>query len=172
MNLQLTEWSAGLELTVMLLLISIGMLLLLVWVVVLSGKLNRLRKRMAKIIGNAAAENVDDLLLRIQMALERQQEADERHERELNGIRREMKKMKCRVGIIRYNAFAQQGSDLSFSIAILDDEMDGVVLTGIHSREESYMYAKPVEKGQSKYTLSPEEKQVIDQTASSAKRDS
>ncbi|MNC64127.1 hypothetical protein D3C75_1143020 [compost metagenome] len=83
----------------------------------------------------------------------------------ITGIRGIMRTMKSNVSIKRYNAFSQQGSDLSFSMAILDDEQDGVVLTGIHSREESYLYAKPVDKGQSSYTLSPEEKEVIAQNA-------
>ncbi|MEW9107481.1 DUF4446 family protein, partial [Paenibacillus sp.] len=72
------------------------------------------------------------------------------------------KKMKSHVGIQRYNAFAERGSDLSFSIAWLNEEQDGVVITSIHGREHSYVYAKPVEKGQSTYSLSPEEKKAIE----------
>jgi hypothetical protein len=74
--------------------------------------------------------------------------------------------MKSRLGVQRYNAFSQEGgSDLSFSIVILDEEQDGVVLTGIHGREQTFIYAKPVEKGQSSYSLSPEEKVLIDRIA-------
>lgn len=173
MNLQLMGWNGetGIIAT-MLLVVLVLLLIVLIWVIVLAGKLSRLRKRLAKIIGNSSADNVDDLLLNIQTELERLNAMNQSQQKELADIRSDMRKMKSRVGIYRYNAFAQQGSDLSFSIAILDDEMDGVVLTGIHSREESYIYAKPVEKGRSSYTLSPEEKQVIDQTGNSAKRGS
>lgn len=74
------------------------------------------------------------------------------------------KMIKCiqKVGIVRYNAFEDTGSDLCFAIALLDFEDTGVVINGIYSREGSSTYGKPIEKGGSKYTLSNEEMQAID----------
>lgn len=71
--------------------------------------------------------------------------------------------MKCiqKVGIVRYSAFKDTGSDLSFTLALLDEKDNGVVLNGIYSREMSNIYAKPVEHGNSQYTLSEEEKEAI-----------
>lgn len=68
-----------------------------------------------------------------------------------------------KVGIIRYSAFMDTGSDLSFALALLNKENNGVVLNGIYSREMSNIYAKPVTKGESTYTLSNEEKEAIKQ---------
>lgn len=67
-----------------------------------------------------------------------------------------------KVGIVRYSAFKDTGSDLSFTLALLNEENSGVVLNGIYSREMSNIYAKPIEKGNSTYTLSSEEKEAID----------
>ncbi len=66
-----------------------------------------------------------------------------------------------KIGLIRYSAFKDTGSDLSFTLALLNEKNTGVVLNGIYSREMSNIYAKPVEKGNSTYTLSEEEKQAI-----------
>ena len=66
-----------------------------------------------------------------------------------------------KIGIVRYNAFKDTGSDLSFALALLDENNNGVVLNGIYSREMSNIYAKPVENGKSKYTISEEEKEAI-----------
>lgn len=66
-----------------------------------------------------------------------------------------------KVGIVRYSAFKDTGSDLSFTLALLNEENTGVVLNGIYSREMSNIYAKPIEKGNSTYTLSSEEKEAI-----------
>ena len=66
-----------------------------------------------------------------------------------------------KVGIIRYNAFKDVGSDLSFALALLDDQNNGVVLNGIYAREMSNIYAKPIENGKSNYVLSEEESQAI-----------
>lgn len=66
-----------------------------------------------------------------------------------------------KIGLVRYNAFKDTGSDLSFTLAILNKENTGIILNGIYSRDMSNIYAKPVENGQSKYTLSIEEKEAI-----------
>ena len=66
-----------------------------------------------------------------------------------------------KVGIVRYNAYRDTGSDLSFTLAMLDENNNGVVLNGIYSRETSNIYAKPVENGKSSYILSEEEQEAI-----------
>lgn len=66
-----------------------------------------------------------------------------------------------KIGLVRYNAFKDTGSDLSFTLAILNEENTGVVLNGIYGRDMSNIYAKSVEKGQSKNILSEEEKEAI-----------
>ena len=66
-----------------------------------------------------------------------------------------------KIGLVRYNAFKDVGSDLSFALAILDNNDDGIVLNGLYSQESSNIYAKPVKKGVSEYTLSEEEKEAI-----------
>ena len=72
-----------------------------------------------------------------------------------------------KIGIVRYNAFKDTGSDLSFALALLDEDNTGVVMNGIYSREMSNIYAKPVEKGKSPYTISEEEKLAIDKAINS-----
>ncbi|SCG84508.1 hypothetical protein DW1_2958 [Proteiniborus sp. DW1] len=67
-----------------------------------------------------------------------------------------------RIGFIRYNAFNDMGSDLSFSVALLDDKLNGFIITSIYGRNESKTYAKPVVKGDSNYPLSVEEIQALD----------
>lgn len=66
-----------------------------------------------------------------------------------------------KIGIIRYSAFRDTGSDLSFALALLDEKNNGVILNGIYSREMSNIYAKPVIDGEATYTLSEEEKQAL-----------
>jgi len=63
--------------------------------------------------------------------------------------------------LVRYNAFDKTGSDLSFSLALLNDHADGFVLTSIFGREDSRVYAKPISGGKSGYTLSEEENMAI-----------
>lgn len=65
------------------------------------------------------------------------------------------------VAVVRYDAFADMGGRMSFSVALLDDAGDGLVLTAINGRSETRAYAKGVKDGRSEQSLSPEEEQVI-----------
>ncbi|MCY0878130.1 MAG: DUF4446 family protein [Firmicutes bacterium] len=67
-----------------------------------------------------------------------------------------------RVGLVRFNPFEDTGSDLSFSAALLNDHGDGLILTSLWGRDEVRLYAKPIEKHESRYVLSQEEKQALD----------
>ncbi|WAH36997.1 DUF4446 family protein [Alicyclobacillus dauci] len=82
-------------------------------------------------------------------------------EQALQQLEDEMKRKVSTPQIQRYNAFAEVGSDLSYSVALLDEEGDGVVLTSIYGRDDSVTYGKPVNKGDSNYLLTTEEKAVI-----------
>ena len=66
-----------------------------------------------------------------------------------------------KIGLVRYNAFQNVGSDLSFAVALLDRDNNGFVLNGIYGSESSNIYAKPIKNGESTYQLSEEEKQAI-----------
>ena len=66
-----------------------------------------------------------------------------------------------KIGIVRYSAFRDTGSDLSFALALLDNKNSGVMLNGIYSREMSNIYAKPIENGKTSYTLSKEETEAL-----------
>lgn len=65
------------------------------------------------------------------------------------------------IGLVRFNPFEDTGSDQSFAIALLDDRRDGIVISSLHGRSNTRVFAKPVEGGQSSHALSDEETQAI-----------
>lgn len=73
-----------------------------------------------------------------------------------------------KVGIYRYNAYQDTGSELSFTLALLDEKNNGVVLNGIYSREMSNIYAKPIINGHSKYKMTEEEKEALKRAMNSS----
>jgi hypothetical protein len=66
-----------------------------------------------------------------------------------------------RVGLVRFDAFEDLGGMLSFAVAMLDQEGSGVVLSSINGRNETRIYAKPIEHGASRINLSGEEEEAI-----------
>ena len=66
-----------------------------------------------------------------------------------------------KTGLVRYNAFKDTGSDLSFALAILDENDNGIILNGIYSREMSNIFAKQIQNGKSNSKLSNEEEEAL-----------
>ncbi|MDQ1911177.1 DUF4446 family protein [Paenibacillus sp. GD4] len=155
------ETLSGLPVEVVLFFAGIVTLLFLIVVISLWVKMNKLRKSYQKMLNGSGSLDVEQVLIDLQNRCNDQSKRMDLQEQTILAMQQRMQKMKSNIAIQRYNAFAESGSDLSFSLALVDDEMDGLILSGIHNRDHTFVYAKPVEQGQSKYTLSPEEKEVL-----------
>lgn len=68
-----------------------------------------------------------------------------------------------KVGFLRFNPFEHTGGDQSFSVALLDRNDNGIILSSLYTREGTRMYAKEVEAGKAKHPLSQEETSVLSQ---------
>jgi hypothetical protein len=82
--------------------------------------------------------------------------------KELDDLKEENKFSVQKVGIIRFNPFKGLGSNQSFSIALLDGNNDGVVITSFYSRDGNRVFGKPIKKGRSQHVLSEEEEKAIE----------
>jgi hypothetical protein len=154
----------GVSLELLMLIILALIIILFVMSIILWVKLSTMRKNYKRLLNGTNPVNVEELLIQIQQKQTHQIEQTAALTTKVDVFKEAIKKMKSKVGIHRYNAFSDTGSDLSFSVAILDEFQDGILLTGIHNREQTYIYAKPVQNGQSQYSLSPEEIEAINQT--------
>ncbi|XEC95031.1 DUF4446 family protein [Paenibacillus tarimensis] len=135
--------------------------ILFIWLIALTRKLGRIRKAYHEMMGETGISGLEQIIVELQEAKENNRKQLELHSRQLAQLFEGQKVTNSRVGIHRYNAFAEQGSDMSFSLAIVNELKDGVVITGLHSRSETYVYAKPLKEGESSYALSPEERKAI-----------
>jgi len=82
----------------------------------------------------------------------------------INDIYSKLKLCAQKIGIIRYNPFDDIGGDLCFSIAILNENNDGIVINSIYSRDSCYIYAKNIVNGTCpNYKLSSEEEMAINE---------
>jgi hypothetical protein len=81
---------------------------------------------------------------------------------EIEKMKKEQRFSVQKVGMVRFNPFSEVGGDQSFSIALLNENDDGVVVTSLYTRQENRVYGKPIKNGQSEYSLSEEEKKAIE----------
>jgi hypothetical protein len=80
---------------------------------------------------------------------------------ELHKTKEEQQFFLKNIKITRFNPFNEEGGNQSFSLALLDKNGDGAVLTSLYTKEGNRVYGKPVVKGGSEFSLSEEEKKVI-----------
>ena len=67
-----------------------------------------------------------------------------------------------KVGVVKYNAYEDTRNKLSFSLALLNCNDDGVIINSVYSKEGSNIYLKNIIKGNSKNKLSEEEKEALE----------
>ena len=96
----------------------------------------------------------------------------EKISKELEDLKKEGKFSIKKVGMVRFNPFSEVGGNQSFSLALLDENNDGIVITSLYTREGNRVYGKPIKGGQSEYLLSEEEKEAIKIAKENEKRKS
>ena len=138
-------------------------ILLFIMVIVLFKSVGRVEDRYRKLMRGTNNKNLEEMLLERIDSIEDVHKVSEQALDECKRLEEKMQECIQKVAIMRYKAFEDVGSDLSFSIAMLDDKNDGVILTGIYGRQESTTYAKPIDKGISRYDLSEEELCVLNE---------
>ena len=151
--------------------LAVIVVLLLILVIILFKSLGRVEDKYRKLTRGVNNKNLEEVLLSQLEKVEESISNSNNALEECNRIDAEMKGCVQKVAIMRYKAFEDIGSDLSFSIAILDDYNDGIILTGIYGRQESTTYAKPIDKGISRYDLSEEEIHVLNEAIAKAKKE-
>lgn len=139
--------------------INISLLLLYI---LNSIKLSKLRKNYSDFMSKIGkGENIDEMLKKYIEKVDNIGLENKEIERYCDKLNNKVDQCIRKIGLVRYNAYKDTGSNLSFTLALLDEENTGIVLNGIYSRDTSNIYCKTVEKGSSSYALSKEEEEAI-----------
>lgn len=134
---------------------------MLAWLVWQQRQFARLRRHYQTLLGDTEGRNLETVLdhhlAQVQQAVEKA--------RQLDLLVRELQRAGQghlqRCAIVRFNPFANTGGDQSFALALADGGGYGVVISSLHSRESTRVYAKPLAAWGSAYPLTEEEQQAI-----------
>ena len=145
--------------------IVVGMgvvLLIMLGIMINQGlKLSYMKKRYRKMMAGVDGANIERMLMghidEVKKVVEKSEQLDVENKR----IDALLQTAVTRVGVVRFRAFEDMGSDLSYAVALLDSHNDGVVLSSIFGREDSRSYVKPITNGSSSYTMTQEEEQTL-----------
>ena len=151
--------------------IGVGLLALcFLFILIEHFRLSKWIKKYRHIIEGLSDKNVEDLMFSYSDELKNiKNEIEGPMEYRLKDLEDRMPTCLRNIGMVSYNAFENVGNNMSFSLAELDDKKNGFVLTGIYTRENSYVYAKAVSDGQTKRELSGEEKEALTKALSNMK---
>ncbi|HAF12005.1 MAG TPA: DUF4446 domain-containing protein [Chloroflexi bacterium] len=131
------------------------------WLAFLQRSEARLRSRLRRILSDNGTTGLDEVLAGQATRIEQLASRVDA----LNALERELEASSRlalqKVGVVRFNPFQDSGGDQSFAIALLDQGGTGIVVSSLHGRAETRIFAKQVTNGRSKHALSDEEQQAI-----------
>ncbi len=144
---------------------GLGVLVIIMYGIIINlwMNLSYLKKRYRKMMTGVDGANLERLLIGHIDEVKQVVEENRRIDAENQRISALLQRAITRVGVVRFRAFDDMGSDLSYAVALLDAENNGVILSSLFGREDSRSYVKPIQAGQSSYTLTEEEQQALHQ---------
>ena len=145
-------------------------LALLVAFIICIIKMNKLYRRYDRFMRGKDAESLEDTMENILEQLKDLNAKDRANKDMMKILSKQVKDSFQKFGFVKYNAFKGMGGNLSFVLAMLDDNNTGFVLDAVHSREGCYLYLKEVEEGATEVLLGSEEQEALEQALGYVKR--
>lgn len=127
-------------------------LIALAWLLALSIWIYRKDRTYSRLVSLTSKTDLKSILDQL---LKQLKESEEQSVRVKNAIQK--------IGLVRFNPFGDTGGDQSFALCLLDGRDSGIVILSLHLREGTRVYVKRIKEGKSRYELSKEEKQAIDE---------
>ena len=143
--------------------IGFGVLLIITYAIMINLwlDLSYMKKRYKKMMNGVDGGNLERLINgqadEVGLVVNNQREMKD----EIEKINSVLTKAITRIAVVRFDAFDNMSNDLSYCIAMLDAENNGIIISGIFGREEARTYAKPIVDGNSDYKLTREEEQAL-----------
>ena len=150
--------------------ILIGMaavlLILLILIIVTLCKLKKLNRKFDRFMRGKDAESLEDTIL---SCIEKNEQIDQMNQllrEDIIGLRKNQRITYQKMGMVKYNAFREMSGDLSYALALLDQEENGFIINSVYAKEGGYSYIKEIVKGESSILLSEEEKAAVEKAKS------
>lgn len=126
-------------------------------------KISNLKKRLRKFMKGKDARSLEKEIIALHEDNKFLKNSTDTNKKDIRDLNKRFAKAFQKIGIVKYDAYQQMGGLLSFSLALLDEDNNGLILNSVHSTEGCYTYTKEVVYGECKLELSNEEKVALDQ---------
>lgn len=136
--------------------------IIFIWLGAVTFLLIRVLKTFDRLTKGVSDKDLKTVLEKLLGEIEKEKEISSVLEKRLAGLKLDSLNHIQKIGFIRYNPFSETGGNQSFALAILDGRDSGFVITSLHSRDSTRVFAKPVREGkEAGFEFSKEEIQAI-----------
>lgn len=143
---------------------AVILFLLIIIVIMINqmSKIKKLKKRLDKFMLSRDGKSLEDDLGKIYDDNKFLKENAEQNKKDIRTLYKNMEKAYQKMGLVKYDAFNQMGGQLSFSLALLDENNNGFIINSVHSTEGCYSYTKEIKAGECEISLGDEEREALD----------
>lgn len=153
----------NLDIGYVLLTLVILVIVLIILNIVSFVKISNIKKRLRKFMKGKDARSLEKEIIALHEDNKFLKNMTDTNKKDIRDLNKRFAKAFQKIGLVKYDAYQQMGGLLSFSLALLDEDNNGLILNSVHSTEGCYTYTKEVVYGECKLELSNEEKVALDQ---------
>jgi hypothetical protein len=136
-------------------------LILLILNIVNICSISKLKKKYGKFMSGKNAKSLESEIVGLFEDNKFMKSNIDKNKKDIRTLYKNMESAFQKIGLVKYDAFNQMGGQLSFSLALLDENNNGFILNSVHSAEGCYSYTKEIVNGESSISLGEEEKQAL-----------
>ena len=142
-------------------LILILFLILLIMQIRLMGKFKKLYRTYDRFMRGKDMESMEETVLAQFERIEALEKSNEEKDRQIESIFENLQHVYQKTGLVKYNAFREMSGKLSYAVALLDKEDNGILVNSMYSREGCYSYVKTISGGKCSIEMSEEEQKAL-----------
>ena len=151
----------GLDIGYLFLGIICALLILFVVYIIVLVKYVKLKNKYSKFMQGKNAKSLESEIIGVCQDIKLLKGTADRNKKDIRILYKNMESAIQKTGIVKYDAFNQMGGQLSFSLALLDENNNGFILNSVHSAEGCYSYTKEIIGGKCAIDLGEEENQAL-----------
>lgn len=141
--------------------LAVIMLVVIILLIVQIKKVNRLKRRLDSFLLGKDGMSLEQDIIGLCEDNKFLKNSADKNKKDIRNLYKQIETAYQKMGLVKYDAFNQMGGQLSFSLALLDENDNGFILNSVHSTEGCYSYTKEIKNGVSAISLGAEEAEAL-----------
>lgn len=140
---------------------AVFLFVVMILLIVQISKVSKLKKRLDKFIVGKDGLSLEQEIIGLCEDNKFLKNSTEKNKKDIRNLYKRLETVYQKMGLVKYDAFNQMGGQLSFSLALLDENNNGFIINSVHSTEGCYSYTKEIKNGTCAISLGTEEAEAL-----------